>query len=137
MAAVKIEMTDLDVLGRAGIMPGAAVYPLKVRDSRWQPTYRVMIAGVRAVQLIVLLRPLMRHRRQAQNDAALAARRSALAGRVQRSRLPARTRQEVAKRFRAGERAAELAEEFGIAREHVYKIVKSVEKMNLTEIRLP
>jgi hypothetical protein len=65
----------------------------------------------------------MGSRRQSQIDTALSARYSAPRTR-NHPRLKARHYREIAERLDAGERAADLAVEFGIAREYVYRAAK-------------
>jgi hypothetical protein len=118
-------MTDRDVLERVGQLTGCSVYdiPITKRNECWQPSYRVMIHFEQAAQLMRQLRPLMCARRQQQIDAALTAREAALDPR-RRPRLKPRHYREIAQRLDAGERATDLAAEFDIAREYVYRAAR-------------
>ena len=122
---LSIEMTDRDVLERAARLLGVSVYdvPPTERTRKWRPSYRVILTNERAARLMRLLRPLMGLRRQQQIDAAITARETALIGR-NHPKLTARQLREIARRLDAGERAVELAVEFQIAREYVYRAAK-------------
>jgi L-alanine-DL-glutamate epimerase-like enolase superfamily enzyme len=63
-------------------------------------------------------------RRKAAIDVALAARRAFLEGKPVYHLLIQEQREEIAVRFLGGDRAADLAKEYGIAREYVYRLVK-------------
>ena len=64
---VAVEMTDRDVVERVGRVLGAIAQPMPDRNNpRWKPTYRALIGGERAADLMRLLHPLMGLRRQAQ-----------------------------------------------------------------------
>jgi CENP-B-like protein len=54
----------------------------------------------------------------------LNAREDAMVGRTSREVLTDQQRREIARRLDAGERAADLAQEFGIAREYVHRAAR-------------
>ena len=99
------------------------VVPLTERTSRWRPSYRVILHNEKAARLIRTLRPLMGSRRQRQIDTALAAREAALSTR-NHPKLTIRHYREIVRRLDVGERAVDLAADFGIAREYVYRAAK-------------
>jgi len=71
------------------------------------------------------LKPLMGMRRQQQIEAAIAARNAALSTRRRSNyKLTPAQRRSIAERLDNGERAVDLAAEFGIAREYVYRAAK-------------
>ena len=125
--AISIEMTDKDVIERVSRLLGAGIYvvPTARRNSVWKPSYRVILRSNRAVQLMLQLKPLMGRRRQQQIEAAIAARNAALSTRRRSNyKLTPAQRRSIAERLDSGERAVDLAAEFGIAREYVYRAAK-------------
>ena len=118
-------MTDRDVVERVADLLGVGVYdvPPTERTKKWRPSYRAIVHHEKAARLMRALRPLMGSRRQQQIDVALAARAAALSTR-NHPKLTVRHYREIARRLDAGERAADLAAEFGIAREYVYRVAK-------------
>lgn len=122
---LSIEMTDRDVLERVADLLGATIYavPPTERTRRWRPSYRVILQHDKAARLMRMLRPLMGSRRQQQIDTALAAREAALSTR-NHPKLTATHYREIARRLDGGERAVDLAAEFGIAREYVYRVAR-------------
>jgi len=120
-------MTDKDVIERVSRLLGAGIYvvPTARRNSVWKPSYRVILRSNRAVQLMLQLKPLMGMRRQQQIEAAIAARNAALSTRRRSNyKLTPAQRRSIAERLDNGERAVDLAAEFGIAREYVYRAAK-------------
>jgi hypothetical protein len=69
---ISVHMTDEDVVARLGRIFGRKVYVGKPRNPRWRTSYMLRVTGGKAVRWMVLLRPLMGTRRQAQIDRALA-----------------------------------------------------------------
>lgn len=63
--------TDEDIMNRVASLLGVSPYRVKSRNSKWKPTWRVILKGKRAVELMEVLRPLMGERRQGQIDAAI------------------------------------------------------------------
>ena len=120
-------MTDKDVIERVSRLLGAGIYvvPTARRNSVWKHSYRVILRSNRAVQLMLQLKPLMGMRRQQQIEAAIAARNAALSTRRRSNyKLTPAQRRSIAERLDNGERAVDLAAEFGIAREYVYRAAK-------------
>jgi hypothetical protein len=122
---VQVVMTDRDVLEHVAALVGVSVYavPVDSRNADWHPCYRVIVNGQRATQLMRVLRPLMGERRQHQIDAAMAA---AEEYPTIRRHLGQDTKREIAERFARGDRAPVIAADYGIRREHVYRIVRQL-----------
>ena len=69
---ISLEMTDKDVVERAAsLMNGKVATRTNLKNSLWKQTYRVIIKGSRAVELMRVLHPEMGSRRRLQIDAAL------------------------------------------------------------------
>jgi len=119
-------MTDRDVMERFARLVGVSVRPDQRhnRNPEWKPIFCARVTGGRAIKLMTTLRPIMGSRRQAQIDAALAAREEAMVGRTARKVLTDDQRREIAHRFDGGEQAAALATEYSITREHVYRAAR-------------
>jgi hypothetical protein len=123
---VSVVMTDLDVMEHLGLLLRTKVIPTRrhLEHPEWKPAYCIRLTHARAASLMHTLRPFMGERRRGQIDVALAARKAALVGRRTHYVLSPADRKAIAERFEAGERAIDLAEEFRVVREHVYKIVR-------------
>jgi hypothetical protein len=123
---ITIQMTDRDVMERFARLVGVSVRPDQrhIRNPAWKPVFCARITGGRAIRFMTALRPIMGTRRQAQIDAALAAREEAMVGRTVRKVLTDDQRREIARRLDAGERAAALATDYSITREHVYRAAR-------------
>jgi hypothetical protein len=120
---VAVEMTDRDVVERVGRVLGAIAQPMPDRNNpRWKPTYRALIGGERAADLMRLLHPLMGLRRQAQISAALDARTVAIKATVPAMRLSRNI--EIAQRLADGESGTALAREFEVTHQNIYYIGK-------------
>jgi hypothetical protein len=117
--SVKVEMTDLDVIERVAQRWGSKVYMPAPRAIHHKQSYVTRIYGPRALAEMRLLRPLMGKRRQCQIDAAM------LLAASPKEKLTAGMRKAIAVRRRGGERAIDLAAEFGITREYVYVITRA------------
>jgi hypothetical protein len=72
LPVVAVNMTDEDVMARLGRIFERKVHLIRPRNARWQTSYQVRAHGRDAVRWMILLRPLMGVRRQAQIDRALA-----------------------------------------------------------------
>jgi hypothetical protein len=114
--SVTVQMTDEDVIARVAGLIDASCHKCDGRG--YKPTFRTTISGRRACDLMLRLRPLMGTRRQGQIDAALAKHNP------RRRILSVGTRQEIVAEFTGGDKATDIAEKHGIAREHVYRIVR-------------
>jgi|SRR5689334_12129884 len=69
---ISLEMTDKDVIERAAtLMGGKAATRVNLKNPHWKQTYRVIIKGSRAVELMRVLYAEMGARRRSQIDAAL------------------------------------------------------------------
>lgn len=71
MPILQIEMTDQDVMDRAGRLLGRRPVALRPRREGWSPTYKIRIAGGPAVGWMRDLHRLMGKRRQQQIERAL------------------------------------------------------------------
>lgn len=122
---VAIEMTDEDVISRVATLTGVTYHRyVRANKPNWKPTYSVRLSDSRAFQFMQLIYSHMSIRRRSQIDEAFAAREAYMAGKRVHKVLTPDTRKEIASRFKAGERAVLLAEEYGIAREYVYRLAK-------------
>jgi hypothetical protein len=72
MPILAVNMTDEDVMARLGRIFDRKVPVVRPRSDRWKTSYQLRIQGAAAVRSMILLRPLMGTRRQAQIDRALA-----------------------------------------------------------------
>jgi len=72
MPVLSVNMTDEDVMARLGRIFGRKVQVVRPRNPRWRTSYQLRVQGGSAVRWMILLRPLMGSRRQAQIDRALA-----------------------------------------------------------------
>ncbi len=72
MPILAVNMTDEDVMARLGRIFDRKVQRVRPRSDRWKTSYQLRVQGSAAVRWMILLRPLMGTRRQAQIDRALA-----------------------------------------------------------------
>jgi hypothetical protein len=72
MPVLAINMTDKDVMARVGRIFDRKVQRVRPRNTRWKTSYQLRVQGAAAVRWMILLRPLLGARRQAQIDRALA-----------------------------------------------------------------
>jgi len=115
---LSINMTDEDVIRRVAEMWEVAVSCPKKQAPHHRQSFRCMVRGGRAVRWIDLVLPYLGKRRTGQALGAKA------------SHKPRGPKRKVSKeqagaillRFRRGERATDLAEEFGVTKWAVYAI---------------
>lgn len=121
---IRLQMTDRDVVARAAILMGVKCsehqWSKRYADKDWKPTFMATVKGIRAVQLMRDLYPLLGERRQAQIDRALAA------YTPRQPKISETDAQELARRYHAGDRhPTALGREFGIGKNHaIYFINK-------------
>jgi hypothetical protein len=72
LPVISVNMNDEDVMLRLGRIFGRKIQMIRPRNPRWQTSYQVRVQGGAAVRWMMLLRPLMGVRRQAQIARALA-----------------------------------------------------------------
>jgi hypothetical protein len=70
--SVQVIMTDLDVIQRVADMFGVRISINRPKSERFKPRHGTVLVGGSAVSMMKLIRSLMRERRQAQIDKALA-----------------------------------------------------------------
>jgi hypothetical protein len=117
---VSLEMTDKDVVDRAAaLMNGNVVRRDNLKSTRWKPTYRVIVKGLRAAVLMRLLYPQMSARRRLQIDAALSIYIERKTGDNTRRLSEGQVRQI---RERNTSTISALAREFGVSRSTVRSI---------------
>lgn len=117
---IQLQMTDRDVARAAEVM-GTYVYACRYKaKAHHKSTYRAFLIGERAVDLMKRLQPHMGERRQEQISAALECWSGWRASKI----LGEERRRTIAARRHAGERAVDLAAEYGIAREYVYALAR-------------
>lgn len=115
---VSIVTTDEDVIDRVGIILGCNYWKIYPRKSHWKVTYVIRPKGGKAVELMQTLKPLMGKRRQEQIQRAL----DSYKPKPRFSKIIAKQAYEIRQRFRNGEKAINLAKEFGITKWSVYAI---------------
>ena len=109
--AIRVQMTDRDVVERIAAMWGVSVVALGKRFDHHKPVFCVKTSGYRGADWMRRLRPLMGERRKGQIDAALE-------GWVPTRRyLQPFEETELVAAFRDGARALALAARYGITRE--------------------
>lgn len=73
---LRIEMTDLDVVERVAAVFDRKVQRHRQRDPRHKPSFSTTVKGASAVHFMLLIRPVLGSRRQAQIDAAISGERA-------------------------------------------------------------
>lgn len=115
---IALQMTDEDVVAKV-----AAIFQVKYHrvdmshEKGWRDTYRLRIAGKKAVSVMKLLRPLMGERRQGQIDKALAC----YNGDTRKVITPEQI-EAIRSRSQNGENVLTLAREYGISKSLAYAI---------------
>jgi hypothetical protein len=120
LVTVRVSMTDRDVVARAASLMGVGIASFRPKNPKHRPVWIATAKGTRARELMVMLKPLMGERRQSQIDAALTAAKPYRPG--DGPKLSFEQATEIRLRFSAGERAIELAAEFGVSKWLVYRI---------------
>lgn len=114
---VSMESTDRDIVERVAALLHVAVGDVTNRNpGRWKDSFRVLLRGSRAEELMRDLRPLMGDRRRSQIDKALAS------VKQRKLKLTGDQGREIARRRRDGENAKALAAEFGVSWATVYDL---------------
>jgi hypothetical protein len=119
LAVVRVAMTDRDVVARAAELMGVGVVAFTPSNPNHRPGWIAQAKGSRARDLMLMLRPHMGERRKMQIDEALAA---ATFRRGDGPKLTIAQAAEIRNRFAAGERAVDLAAEYGVSKWLVYRI---------------
>lgn len=115
---VVVSMTDEDVIQRVATLWGMTVFRHhRGKEKGWKPTCITRLSGGKAVALMKRLRPLMGQRRQAQIDAAIAT----WCG-PKKVKISLEQGAEITVRFREGEKAVDLAAEYGVTKWSIYAI---------------
>ena len=118
---VRVQMTDRDVVARVAAMWGVAVVPGgKQRFEHYKPTFIAKVSGDRGADWMRRLRPLTGERRRVQIDVAIDGWASP------RRLLHPYEKEEIVTALRSGERAPVLAARYGIKRESVYRVARSL-----------
>ena len=68
---ISVEMTDEDVVSKAAMLMGVSYQTLPARKASWKTSYRAVLQGQRAVELMRTLKHHMGLRRQTQIKAVL------------------------------------------------------------------
>jgi hypothetical protein len=71
MPVIAIQMTDQDVIERVAALFGRKAHAATRREEHWRQSWMLRLSGHRAVEWMLVLRPLMGSRRKAQIDRAL------------------------------------------------------------------
>lgn len=72
LPVISVNMTDKDVVEKVAELFGTKVLPLKKRKQKWKDNYATRVRGKKAVEIMMVLKPLMGTRRQHQIEKALA-----------------------------------------------------------------
>jgi hypothetical protein len=120
LVIVRVSMTDRDVVARAAHLMGVGVASFKPKNPKHQPVWIATVKGTRARELMLTLKPLMGERRRSQIDAALTAAKPIRPG--DGPKLSLKQAREIKLRSFSGERAVDLAIEFGVSKWLVYRI---------------
>ncbi len=113
---ISIQMTDEDVISHVANLLGVKYHLQRARKSHWSDTYIVRLRGRPAVDLMLALKPYMGIRRNQQIDKAIDSHH------VVERLITDEQAVAIRNRFRTGESAVDLAEEFGISKWYVYAI---------------
>ena len=114
----QIVMTDLDVIEKVASWWRVCISrPRRLKEHHKQ-TYRCTLRGQRAVDWMVRLKPLMGARRQEQITRAIASWKP----KGQYQKVTTDQARMITARWQAGERAQELAQEFGLTVQGVYAL---------------
>jgi hypothetical protein len=114
---VAIESTDEDVVARVASLCGATYHRPKKRQEHWKQSYRVVLKGKRAVELMRLLYPLMGIRRRQQIDVALQSYKVKSRTKLTRGQVEV-----IRGRLLRGDKQEDIATEYGVHRTTVTKI---------------
>jgi len=121
---IAIHMTDLDVIERVAALFGISYIAKSNRTKpgkEWKPSFKVILRGRRAADLMQRLRPYLGIRRQQQIDRALANFNPMAPGDNTR-KLTAESVLQVRKRLTSGESVRAVAGEFGVSRDVIRKV---------------
>lgn len=122
LPVISCQMTDQDVLARlAKCLGGATMVPVKASKPHHKPSWRVIVKGARAREVMSELHPLMGERRKGQIDKALAS------YDPNRRGLSSEQRVEITNRLNEGESAIDLGAEFGVTKWAIYRVREKVE----------
>ncbi|MFG3710833.1 hypothetical protein [Micromonospora sp. NPDC047730] len=115
-------MTDRDIIERVAELWKVSVASIRPQKEHHKQSFRVILKGARAAQLMLHLRPLLGQRRQAQVDRAVAG----WEARPRPLRTPSEKEAEeiVAAVLAGAEPVPAIAARHGIRRESVYRIVR-------------
>jgi hypothetical protein len=117
LPSLQVVMADEDVMLRVGRLLGRRVYRIKPRRSHWQMTFTVRMKGLRAVEWMQRLRPLMGERRRAQIDRAIGSYKSR-SGQLLDDDQVRRALVDLA----SGRSVREVAEKFGVSQWCIYDL---------------
>src|SRR5688572_472981 len=116
LPAIALQMTDEDVVARVADLWGVRYHKVARQKSHHKDTYMVAIKGSTAVRVMKELKPFMGQRRALQIEEAVAA------YKYDPPKISEEDVFEIERRYAAGEKAAELANEFGVTKYTVYAI---------------
>lgn len=115
---ISLQMTDEDVVAKVAAIFQVKYHQVEMNHEKgWRDTYRLRIAGKKAVAVMKLLRPLMGERRQGQIDKALACYNGDT-----RKVITLEQIEDIRNRSQNGENVLTLAREYGISKSLAYAI---------------
>lgn len=119
MSKIALRMSDRDVVERAAKIFGVAVTKNIPRQAHYKPMFQLKLSGKRAVEWMVILRPLMGIRRQGQIDAAIKAYYDRQTGRV---KLRDKDLDQIKLMLLQKQTHTSIAKKFGVTRSHISHI---------------
>lgn len=122
-SVIRVRMTDEDVMQRVAAMLGGRAKECPPGKPHWSPLWDVAVSGGRARGVADRIYETLGDRRRRQVDVMRAARK----GTVPASRLARNL--EIARRLEAGEKASDLAREYGMTHQNVYYLRKHYKAM--------
>ncbi len=114
---IAVNMTDEDVIVRISKLLAIGYRKCKYKNTNWKQAFYISLRGLRAYNLMLILKPYMGTRRQSQIERAVACYKN-----KSRHKINTAQANEIKKRFCNGEAAVDLAAEYGLCLGSVYDI---------------
>lgn len=119
MSKIALRMSDQDVVEKVAKILGVAVTKNLPRQAHYKPMFQLKLAGKRAVEWMLVLRPLMGLRRQGQIDVAIKAYYDRQTGRV---KLKDDDLEQIRTLLSQKQTHTSIAARFGVTRSHISHI---------------
>lgn len=118
---ISLQMTDEDVVRRVYDVVGRGSFYKcgNIRNIKWKPTYKFVLKGEGAVNLMRTLYPLMGNRRQQQIDNALNFSKTYQPDKVNKNNID-----DIMLRLQNGEKHSSIAEIYGVSRSYISHIAR-------------